>query len=76
MKITDQTYIYDIDDAFSGKWVNVRFKNGQIKKVFMVDIDFDNDISEAIVYNTTGSFSYGNAIYLKDVDQIEVTSKD
>ena len=78
MKINDKTNIYDVDKAFVGDWVYVTFKSGEVKKVFVVDIDIepDNDIGDAIVYNTTGSLSYGDAIYLKDVDQIEVTSKD
>ena len=78
MKITDKTNIYDVDKEFVGDWVYVTFKSGEVKKVFVVDIDIepDNDIGDAIVYNATGSWNYGDAIYLKDVDQIEVTSKD
>ncbi|WP_040468378.1 hypothetical protein [Limosilactobacillus gastricus] len=78
MKINDKTNIYDVDKAFVGEWVNVTFKSGEVKKVFVLDIDIepDNDIGDAIIYNTTGSLNYGNDIYLKDVDQIEVTSKD
>lgn len=78
MKITDKTNIYDVNNTFAFKWVNVTFKSGQVKKVFVLDIDIepDNDIGDAIICNTTGSWNYGNDIYLKDVDQIEVTSKD
>ena len=51
-------------------WLN----NGKIIKVFLLDIDFleDNDIGDAIVYNTTGSLDYGDAIYLKDMNRIEL----
>ncbi|AKI05273.1 hypothetical protein LsR_01755 (plasmid) [Ligilactobacillus salivarius str. Ren] len=51
-------------------WLN----NGKILKVFLLDIDFleDNDVGDAIVYNTTGSLDYGNTNYLKDMNRIEL----
>ena len=74
MKISIKSNLYDILDKFQCKWVNVWLKNGKIVKVFLLDIDFleDNDVGDAIVYNTTGSLDYGDAIYLKDMNEIEL----
>lgn len=74
MKVSEKSNLYDLDEAFAGCWVNVRFNNGRVKKVFFLDFDFleDNDVGDAIVYNTTGSYSYGDAIYLKDINEIEL----
>ena len=74
MKISIKSNLYDIWDKFHCKWVNVWLKNGKIVKVFLLDIDFleDNDVGDAIIYNTTGSLDYGDAIYLKDMNEIEL----
>lgn len=68
MKISIETNLYDILDKFQCKWVNVQLKEGKSVKVFLLDIDFleDNDVGDAIVYNTT------DAIYLKDMNEIEL----
>ena len=68
MKISIKSNLYDILDKFQCKWVNVWLNNGKIIKVFLED----NDIGDAIVYNTTGSLDYGDAIYLKDMNRIEL----
>ena len=74
MKISIETNLYDILDKFQCKWVNVQLKEGKSVKVFLLDIDFleDNDVADAIVYNTTGSLDYADAIYLKDMNEIEL----
>lgn len=74
MKISIKSNLYDIWDKFHCKWVNVWLNNGKILKVFLLGIDFleDNDVGDAIVYNTTGSLDYGNANYLKDMNRIEL----
>ena len=74
MKISIETNLYDILDKFQCKWVNVQLKEGKSVKVFLLDIDFleDNDVGDAILYNTTVSLDYGDAIYLKDMNEIEL----
>lgn len=64
-------------DAFECKWVDVSFKDGSVKHVYMFDTDFleDNDAGDAIVYNTTGSIDYGDPIYLKDITDITLSEK-
>ncbi len=44
MKISIKTNLYDILDKFQWKWVNVWLNDGKILKVFLLDIDFLEDI--------------------------------
>lgn len=83
MKITPKTKLWDVDNAFSCSWVVVHMKDGRILHIYIVDVDdefqrHDEDEEpelKAIVYNTTGSNSYGNGIAFDDIDSIELDSR-
>lgn len=80
MKITPKTKLWDVDNAFSCSWIVVHMKDGRTLHVYMLDVDdefqrHDEDWEpelNAIVYNTTGSNSYGNGIAFDDIDSIEL----
>lgn len=83
MKITPNTNLWDVDEAFSGAWVIVHMKDGRKLHLYIVDVDdefqrHDEDWEpelNAIVYNTTGSNSYGNGIAFDDIDSIELDNQ-
>lgn len=80
MKITPTTDLDDVLDAFVCSWVIVTMKDGRKLHLYIVDVDdefqrHDEDDEpelNAIVYNTTGSNSYGNGIAFDDIDSIEL----
>ena len=59
-------------------------KDGRVLNLYIVDVDDEfqrNDEEDepelkAIVYNTTGSNSYGNDISFSDIDEIELYKSD
>lgn len=80
MKITPNTDLWDVDSNFSRSWVMVTMKDGRKLYLYIADVDdefqrHDEDDEpelNAIVYNTTGSNSYGNGIAFDDIDSIEL----
>lgn len=80
MKITPKTNLWDVNNNFAGSWVVVHMKDGRTLHLYIVDTDDEfqrNDEDDepklnAIIYNTTGSNSYGNGIAFDDVDSIEL----
>lgn len=80
MKITTQTNLDDVLDNFERSWTIVHMKDGRKLHLYIVDVDDEfqrNDEEDepelkAIVYNTTGSNSYGNGIAFDDIDSIEL----
>lgn len=80
MKITPNTDLWTVDSHFSGSWTIVTMKDGRKLHLYVVDVDdefqrHDEDWEpelNAIVYNTTGSNSYGNGIAFDDIDSIEL----
>ncbi|MDF4191325.1 hypothetical protein PV939_07475 [Ligilactobacillus salivarius] len=80
MKITTQISLDDVLDNFERSWTIVRMKDGRVLNLYIVDVDDEfqrNDEEDepelkAIVYNTTGSNSYGNDISFSDIDEIEL----
>ena len=80
MKITPKTDLEDVLKNFLCSWVVVTMKDGRKLHLYVVDVDDEfqrNDEPElnAIVYNTTGSNSYGNGIAFDDIDSIELDDK-
>lgn len=77
MKINSKTELYDVEKKFVCSWVVVHMKDGRKLHLYIVDVDDEfqrNDEGpelKAIVYNTTGSNSYGNGIAFDDIDFIE-----
>ena len=80
MKITSKTSLWDVESHFAFSWVIVHMKGGSKLHLYIVDVDDEfqrNDEEDepelkAIVYNTTGSNSYGNGIAFDDIDSIDV----
>ena len=80
MKITPKTNLWDVNNNFAGSWVVIHMKDGRTLHLYIVDTDDEfqrNDEDDepelnAIIYNTTGSNSYGNGIAFDDIDSIEV----
>ncbi|WP_143455819.1 hypothetical protein [Ligilactobacillus salivarius] len=80
MKIITQISLDDVFDNFERSWTIVRMKDGRVLNLYIVDVDDEfqrNDKEDepelkAIVYNTTGSKSYGNDISFSDIDEIEL----
>lgn len=80
MKITPKTSLWDVESHFAFSWVIVHMKDGRTLHLYVVDVDdefqrHDEDWEpelNAIVYNTTGSNSYGNGIAFDDIDSIEL----
>lgn len=80
MKITPKTDLEDVLKNFLCSWVIVTMKDGRKLRLYIVDVDDEfqrNDEDDepelnAIIYNTTGSNSYGNGIAFDDVDSIEL----
>ncbi|WP_347980087.1 hypothetical protein [Limosilactobacillus allomucosae] len=80
MKITPKTNLWDVNNNFAGSWVVVHMKDGRTLHLYIVDTDDEfqrNDEDDepelnAIIYNTTGSNSYGNGIAFDDIDSIEL----
>ncbi|WP_191363478.1 hypothetical protein [Limosilactobacillus oris] len=83
MKITTRTSLDDVLNNFERSWVVVHMKDGRVLHLYIVDVDdefqrHDEDGEpelNAIVYNTTGSNSYGNGIAFDDIDSIELEHK-
>ena len=80
VNITTQISLDDVLDNFERLWTIVHMKDGRILNLYIVDVDDEfqrNDEEDepelkAIVYNTTGSNSYGNGIAFDDIDSIEL----
>ena len=78
MKITSKTSLWDVESHFAFSWVIVHMKDGSKLHLYIVDVEFQRNDEEdepelkAIVYNTTGSNSYGNGIAFADIDSIEL----
>lgn len=80
MKITPKTDLEDVLKNFLCSWVIVTMKDGRKLRLYIVDVDDEfqrNDEDDepelnTIIYNTTGSNSYGNGIAFDDVDSIEL----
>ena len=81
MKITPKTDLWDVNSRFACSWVIVHMKDGRKLNLYIVDVDDEfqrNDEGpelNAIVYNTTGSNSYGNGIAFDDIDSIDLDPK-
>lgn len=72
MKITTQISLDDVLDNFERSWTIVRMKDGRVLKLYIVDVDHEAFGYNIIVYNYTGSKSYGNDISFSDIDEIEL----
>lgn len=80
MKITPKTDLEDVLKNFLCSWVIVTMKGGRKLRLYIVDVDDEfqrNDEDDepelnAIIYNTTGSNSYGNGIAFDDIGSIEL----
>ena len=72
MKINKETKLWDVIKAFNWKWYVVTFKHGKRIKLYIVDVDYESFGYNIIVYNYTGSNSYGNDIPFSDIDEIEL----
>lgn len=72
MKINKDTNLWDVMDAFNWKWCIVTLKNGKKIKLYVVDVDYESFGYDIIIYNYTGSNSYGNYIAFSDIDSIEL----
>ena len=70
--------IFEVRDKFGGQWIDILFKDGRKDSCFFFDIDLeaDNDLgSDALVYNHTGSYNYGNVYALNDIKTISMNQK-
>lgn len=70
--------IYEVRDKFGEKWVDITFKNGSKDTCFFFDIDEESDTdlgSDALVYNHTGSYNYGNLYALDDIKAISISDE-
>ena len=67
MKITTQISLDDVLDNFERSWTIV-----DVDYEFQRNDEEDEPELKAIVYNTTGSNSYGNGIAFDDIDSIEL----
>ena len=47
-------------------------KDGRVLNLYIVDVDYEAFGYNIIVYNYTGSKSYGNDISFSDIDEIEL----
>ncbi|WP_410504976.1 hypothetical protein ABE953_08545 (plasmid) [Ligilactobacillus salivarius] len=72
MKITTQISLDDVLDNFERSWTIVRTKDGRVLNLYIVDVDYEAFGYNIIVYNYTGSKSYGNDISFSDIDEIEL----
>ena len=72
MKINKETKLWDVIKAFNWKWCVVTLKNGKKIKLYVVDVDYESLGHDIIIYNYTGSNSYGNDIPFSDIDEIEL----
>lgn len=72
MKITTQISLDDVLDNFERSWTIVRMKDGWVLNLYIVDVDYEAFGYNIIVYNYTGSKSYGNDISFSDIDEIEL----
>lgn len=72
MKITTQISLDDVLDNFERSWTIVRMKDGRVLNLYIVDVDHEAFGYNIIVYNYTGSKSYGNDISFSDIDEIEL----
>ena len=72
MKISKDTNLWDVMDAFNWKWCIVTLKSGKKIKLYVVDVDYESFGYDIIIYNYTGSNSYGNYIAFSDIDEIEL----
>ncbi|MYU74797.1 hypothetical protein [Ligilactobacillus salivarius] len=72
MKITTQISLDDVLDNFERSWTIVRMKDGRVLNLYIVDVDYEAFGYNIIVYNYTGSKSYGNDISFSDIDEIEL----
>ena len=72
MKINKETKLWDVIKAFNWKWCVVTLKNGKRIKLYIVDVDYEAFGYNIIVYNYTGSNSYGNDIPFSGIDEIEL----
>ena len=72
MKINKETKLWDVIKAVNWKWCVVTLKNGKRIKLYIVDVDYEAFGDNVIVYNYTGSNSYGNDIPFSDIDEIEL----
>lgn len=72
MKITTQISLDDVLDNFERSWTIIRMKDGRVLNLYNVDVDYEAFDYNIIVYNYTGSKSYGNDISFSDIDEIEL----
>lgn len=73
MKIDKKADIWDVMDVFYHKWCIVTMKNGDKKKLYIVDVDYETWGYDMIIYNHTGSKSYGDDdIPFSKIDFIEL----
>nr|WP_276535476.1 hypothetical protein [Ligilactobacillus apodemi] len=60
-------------DAFNCKWCIVTLKNGKKVKLYIVDVDYETFGYDMIIYNYTGSNSYGvDDIPFSKIESIEL----
>ncbi|MEY8662752.1 hypothetical protein AALT52_07615 [Ligilactobacillus faecis] len=73
MKIKKETNLWDVMDAFNRKWCIVTLKNGKKVKLYIVDVDYETFGYDMIIYNYTGSNSYGvDDIPFSKIESIEL----
>ncbi|WHS06760.1 hypothetical protein O2U01_07325 [Ligilactobacillus salivarius] len=66
-----------IFDRFNQKWVGIKYKNGNSRRIYVVDMDFDFAADEnkdvQLFYNTSGERNYAdNSVELCDLYSIEL----
>ena len=72
MLINEKTSNFSVFEEFSERWCKIKLKNGDVKKIYIVDVDGESEERDIIIYNDTGSDSYGDAIPCSDSESIEV----
>lgn len=73
MKIDKNTTVRDVMEVFYHRWAIVTMKNGNKEKLYIVDVDYETWGYDMIIYNHTGSNSYGtDDIPFSKIDSIEL----
>ena len=69
MRLNDKTDIWDVMDVFNRKWRMVTMK----ERLYIVDVDYETFGYDMIIYNYTGSDSYGiDDIPFSKIDEIVI----
>lgn len=73
MRINEKTNIWDVMDIFNRKWCIVTMKDGRKERLYVVDVDYETFSYDMIIYNYTGSDSYGiDDIPFNKIDEIVI----